>query len=71
MSVYGTAEHMGALVLSVEDGSVSDITGLREGDVIVDWGGLKIRDADALTDSDDISACRPIRVLRKQKEMLL
>ena len=71
MSVYGTAEHTGALVISVGENSVSESTGLKEGDVIVEWGGLKIREADMLNDCSDISSCRPIRVLRNQKEILL
>lgn len=71
MSVYGTAERFGALVMAVEDGSFSDSIGLRKGDVIVEWGGLKIPTANVLNNCADVSTCIPIRVLRNQKEILL
>ena len=72
MSVYGTAEHRGALVVEVEAGSAAEKTGLLPGDVITAWYEREIRSA------ADLDGCAPdpdadpgIRVLRRQKETVL
>ena len=72
VSVYGTAEKNGALVLSVEDAAPAALAGVKPEDVIVLWGGREIRRASDLTavnpwESDP----RPLRVLRKQKLTIL
>ncbi len=72
MSVYGTAEHRGALVTDVEKGSPADEAGILPGDVIVAWNGRGIRAAADLEGcSLDPGAPRSVRVLRKQKETAL
>ncbi len=72
MSVYGTAEHRGALVTDVEIGSPAEKTGFLPGDVIVSWNGRGIRRAADLADCSPVSdAPHDIRVLRKQKETAL
>ena len=68
MSVYGTAEHRGALVLAVEAGSPAEAIGLRALDVITDWNGCEIRCAADLSGEEKITS---VRVLRKQKAVEL
>lgn len=68
MSVYGTAEHRGALVLAVEAGSPAETIGLRALDVITDWNGCEIRCAADLSGEEKITS---VRVLRKQKAVEL
>ena len=72
MSVYGTAEQRGALVLSVEENSPAGRLGILPEDVIVCWHGREIRRAADLTDPDAASeAPSPVRVLRRQKPLEL
>ena len=72
MSVYGTAEHRGALVLSVEENSPAGRLGILPEDVIVCWHGREINRAADLTDPDAASeAPSPFRVLRRQKPLEL
>jgi hypothetical protein len=72
MSAYGTAEHDGALVTDVEEGSGAFRIGLLPGDVITDWNGRAVK---AAADLDgcalDPESYHAIRVLRKQKETVL
>ena len=70
MSVYATAGHNGALVMTVETGSEAQKRGLLPSDVIVCWGNAEI---DRM---DDLEECRfaddlPITVLRKQQKTIL
>lgn len=72
VSVYGTAEHNGALVLSVDKGSAAEQLGLMPEDVIVIWSGRKIHAAADLTALNPWEGDpRPLHVLRKQKELVL
>ncbi len=72
VSVYGTAEHNGALVLSVDEGSSAAALGLEPEDVIVTWGGREIRRSADLTALNPWEGDpRPLHVLRKQKKLAL
>lgn len=70
MSVYGTAGHSGALVVTVDAGSNAEKRGLLADDVIVGWG-------DAVVNSvNDLENCSlddnvKIIVIRKQKRIVL
>ena len=72
ISIYGTAEHNGALVLSVDEGSAAAALGLEPEDVIVVWGGREIRRSADLTALNPWEGDpRPLHVLRKQKKLAL
>ncbi len=48
MSVLGSAEHRGAFVLAVDPASPAEKTGLRKGDLIVEWDGEAVKKAEDL-----------------------
>jgi S1-C subfamily serine protease len=70
MSVYGTAEHNGVLVLAVEENSPADRIGLQPDDVITEIRGETVRNIDTLR---NIPApfSGEVTVLRKQQKRIL
>ena len=69
MSVYATAGHSGALIISVEPGSEAERIGLRENDVIIAWGSAEICTV------SDLKNCAfdgsGVTILRKQQKVIL
>ena len=70
MSVYGTAGHNGALILTVEAGSEAEKRGLFVNDVIVAWGNQVINCVDDLTGCS-LDPQTPVAVFRKQRRIVL
>ena len=70
MSVYGTAGHNGALILTVESGSEAEKRGLLVNDVIVAWGNQAINCGDDLTGCS-LDPQTPVAVFRKQRRIIL
>jgi hypothetical protein len=68
MSVYGTAEHSGVIVCSVEKDSPAEKVGLLAGDVLVAVREKRIRDTDGLQNTP---FPEHLTVLRNQKETIL
>ncbi|MGN1346637.1 MAG: right-handed parallel beta-helix repeat-containing protein [Eubacteriales bacterium] len=68
MSAYGTAEHNGALVLTVEAGSAADRHGLRAGDVVIGCGGRAVNRAADLEKLPDFETSEVV-LLRGQQKM--
>ncbi|MBE6939084.1 MAG: peptide-binding protein [Ruminococcaceae bacterium] len=70
MSVYGTAEHNGALIMAIGAASEAEKRGLAVSDVIVLWGDKAINNIDDLADCT-FDADVPVTVLRKQHRTVL
>jgi len=69
MSVYATAGHSGALIISVEPGSDAERMGLQKNDVIIAWGSAEICAV------SDLKNCAfdgsGVTILRKQQKVIL
>ena len=70
MSVYGTAEHNGVLILTVEENSPAYKIGLQPGDVITEIGEKTICGTDTLRDIPEPFS-NEITILRKQQKQTL
>ena len=70
MSVYGTAEHSGVLVLAVEEDSLAWKRGIRPDDVLTAIGETQLLSTDDLAECADIVG-QEIVLLRKQLRVVL